>query len=48
MGPNSLMASEDYLHFLIVLSSFPSVIDQTLLEPILTQKIVEFIVLLLA
>lgn len=36
MGPNSLMSSDDYLHFLIILSGYPGIVDQSRLEPILT------------
>lgn len=43
MGPNSLMSSDDYLHFLIILSGYEGIVDQYKLEPILTQELSQFI-----
>lgn len=47
MGPNSIMSSDDYLYFLLVLAGYPGVVNQSKLEPILTQQLVQFILQLM-
>lgn len=48
MGPNSIMSSDDYLHFLMVLSGYQGIINQSKLQSILTQELVQFILQLIA
>ncbi len=47
MGPNSIMSSDDFLHFLLVLWGYPGIVKEQSLEPILTEHLSHFILQLL-
>jgi hypothetical protein len=43
MGPNALMSRDDYLHFLIILSGYSSLVDKELLVSKLSEMLTQFI-----
>lgn len=44
LGPNILLNQDDYLHFVIVMSAFPELVNQVEIEKLLIERLIEAII----